>query len=154
MRFISRGPLRAFRNPAAGIRARLPELLGERWLAARGVTSSVDEALTFGPKSAEDARFGDEDGVDGQAQLGSDGIGRNAFQGDALEGAPGAVRELGFDLLQQPLGDEAIVLLVPEPGDAAIGVSELVEQIGEIAVAGGQGGGRGGRAKSHAGSSR
>jgi hypothetical protein len=49
----ARVPLRAFRNLAAGIRARWPQLLGERWLTAGWLVFGCDGSRLECPRPAE-----------------------------------------------------------------------------------------------------
>src|SRR5215470_321614 len=100
---------------------------------------SIEESLAFLAQGGEDARLGDEDGVDGQAQLGGGLVGGGPFQGDPAEGGPGGRLEARPDHLQEALRHVAVVLLVPQAARLAARVLELLEQVEEIAVAGADG---------------
>src|SRR5207237_1210547 len=90
------------------------------------------------PEAAEDARFGDANGVGGEMQLGGRLPGAFVFQHEQLKRPPGGGLEFRLEQLQEAAGDMSVVLLIPKPVEAAIGILELVEDVGVAAVPGRQ----------------
>ena len=81
---------------------------------------------------AQDARLGDQDGIDGQAQLGGDVFGGNPIDDVPAESLPGGRLEVGLDQAQQALQDEPVVLPVPSTAQFAGRVLQLIERRIEV----------------------
>ena len=54
---------------------------------------------------------------------------------NTLKGSPGGRLELGLDKLHQTAGDMSIMLLVPKPAQAALGIFQLIQHLEEVAIA-------------------
>src|SRR5262249_52934241 len=101
------------------------------------VNRSVDQTVNLLPEPAQNARLGDADRVGRNAKFRRDLIRTLALQDQQLKGPPSGRLELRLDQLQQPADDVAVVFLVPEPAEPALGVFQLVEHFFKLAVAGG-----------------
>src|SRR6185437_7369324 len=101
-----------------------------------GIIESIENAVDLLAKTAEDTRLGDAHGVGSDAQRGGDLGGALALQNQAPEGTPGRRLELRLNQLQKPARDVAVVFLIPEATKTALGVFQLIEDVGKIAVAG------------------
>ena len=73
----------------------------------------------------EDARLGEQDGVERQAQFLGDLRRRNPVEGHAAEGGQRGRLEHRLDQLHQPAQDVAVVFLVPLASKFALGIGEL-----------------------------
>jgi hypothetical protein len=79
----------------------------------------IEQTLNLLAQPAQNARLGDEDGVDGQAQLGRHLFGRGFVEHDAAERPPGDGPKLRLDVIEHFVRDMAIVLAVPLPAQRA-----------------------------------
>ena len=79
----------------------------------KGREELIDEPFGVAAQVAQDARLGDQDGIDGQAQLGGDRLGRCPIDDLPPERLPGGRPELGLD--QRPAGDAGRTRRAPGP---------------------------------------
>jgi hypothetical protein len=90
-------------------------------------SDSIDELAGFLPQPAQNPRLGDDDGVDCHVQLLRHLPRRRSIQRNAAKSLPGGCGKLRLNQLQKAVEDVAVVLLIPEAAQTAVGIDELVQ---------------------------